>query len=293
MTHIVVDWRRNWSVRPYLAAHAALLGFTLVALSLWYVRDAVVPWDSKNQFYPLFRFLSGSLAEGEIPFWNPYHFGGHPTVADPQSGLFTPSIFAFALLLPNASMQAFDAFIMAHLFAGGVGVLALFRRRGWSAPGGVLAAIIFMLGGPAAKGRANAQSGRCPSPGHATGGDRGTGLSRPRFLADNDLMDQIVLGVQRREPALQIIRLRDVGLEKAADAVVLEYAAQTGAIVVSHDVNTMTAAAVDRIEAGREMAGLLLVHQQSPVAATIDDLIVIWIASDAAEWNNDIRFLPL
>ena len=118
-------------------------------------------------------------------------------------------------------------------------------------------------------------------------------MSRPRFLADNDLMDQIVLGVQRREPALQIIRLRDVGLEKAADAEVLEYAAQTGAIVVSHDVNPMTAAAVDRIEAGREMAGLLLVHQQSPVAATIDDLIVIWIASDAAEWNNDIRFLPL
>ena len=50
-------------------------------------------------------------------------------------------------------------------------------------------------------------------------------MSRPRFLADNDLMDQIVLGVQRREPVLPITRLRDVGLEQAPDAAVLEYAA--------------------------------------------------------------------
>lgn len=118
-------------------------------------------------------------------------------------------------------------------------------------------------------------------------------MSRPRFLADNDLMDQIVLGVQRREPVLPITRLRDVGLEQAPDVVVLEYAAREGAIVVTHDVNTMTAAAVARIEAGREMAGLLLVHQQSPVSTTIDDLIMIWIASDAEEWTNQIRFLPI
>ena len=68
-------------------------------------------------------------------------------------------------------------------------------------------------------------------------------MSRPRFLADNDLMDQIVLGVQRREPALIMTRLREVGLAPAADSVVLDYAANEGFIVVSHDINTMRAAA--------------------------------------------------
>ena len=24
------------------------------------------------------------------PFWNPYHYGGHPSVADPQSLIFAP-----------------------------------------------------------------------------------------------------------------------------------------------------------------------------------------------------------
>lgn len=118
-------------------------------------------------------------------------------------------------------------------------------------------------------------------------------MSRPRFLADNDLMDQIVLGVLRREPSVVITRLREVGLAKAPDTSVLEFAAREGFIVVSHDVNTMRSAAVTRLNDGQEMAGLLLVHQRSPQAQTIDDLILIGIASDAAEWVGEIRFLPL
>jgi hypothetical protein len=38
-------------------------------------------------------------------------------------------------------------------------------------------------------------------------------MSRPRFLADNDLNDAIVLGVLRREPAIEFKRPRDLGLE--------------------------------------------------------------------------------
>ena len=51
-------------------------------------------------------------------------------------------------------------------------------------------------------------------------------MSRPRFLVDNDLMDQIVLGVLRREPTLVMTRLREVGLAKAPDTSVLEFAAR-------------------------------------------------------------------
>jgi hypothetical protein len=34
-------------------------------------------------------------------------------------------------------------------------------------------------------------------------------MSRPRFLADNDLNDAIVVGVRRREPTVEFARLRD------------------------------------------------------------------------------------
>ncbi len=78
-------------------------------------------------------------------------------------------------------------------------------------------------------------------------------MIQPRFLADNDLMDQIVVGVQRREPTIVIVRLREVGLTQASDPVVLEYAAREGFVLISHDINTMRAAAVQRMERGEQM----------------------------------------
>ena len=139
-----------WSLRVTLAATLCLFLFAAVAVGSWYLAGAVVPWDSKNHFYPMYRFLAEALSHHQIPFWNPYHFSGYPAVADPQSLLFTPTMFLFALLVPNASMQVFDAVVYAHLLVGGIGVLGLFRRRGWHPAGAVLAALIFMLGGPAA-----------------------------------------------------------------------------------------------------------------------------------------------
>jgi hypothetical protein len=139
----------RWTTRETVYAHLGLVAFAVAATACWLWADATVPWDSKNHFYPMFRFLADSLARGEAPTWNPYHFGGHPSVADPQSLLFSPTMFLFAWAAPNASLQMFDAAVLAHLLAGGFGVLSLFRRRGWAAEGAVLAAMIYMLGGSA------------------------------------------------------------------------------------------------------------------------------------------------
>jgi hypothetical protein len=109
----------------------------------------VVPWDSKNHFYPMLRYLATALEHGELPLWNPYHFSGHPSVADPQSLLFTPTMLLFGWLVPSPSMQLFDVVIYAHLLPGAFAILALFRRRGWAASGGVIAAFVYILGGSA------------------------------------------------------------------------------------------------------------------------------------------------
>src|SRR5947209_488342 len=114
-----------WTRRETMTAVLCLAGFALLAQAFWWFSGYVVPWDSKNHFYPMFRFLADSLQRGEVPLWNPYHFGGHPSAADPQSLLLTPSLFLFALIAPHASMAAFDAWIMLHLFAGGLGMMAL------------------------------------------------------------------------------------------------------------------------------------------------------------------------
>ncbi|MBY6242285.1 hypothetical protein [Methylosinus sp. Sm6] len=140
----------RWTPRDASLAFAALAGFMALAAVCWAASGAVVPWDSKNHFYPMFRFLGQALQRGELPLWNPYHFAGHPAVADPQSLIFTPTFFLLALLFPSASMQSFDLFVFLHLLMGGAGVLALCRRFGFAPVAAVLAGAIFMFGGVAA-----------------------------------------------------------------------------------------------------------------------------------------------
>ncbi|HVL71733.1 MAG TPA: hypothetical protein VM434_07600 [Beijerinckiaceae bacterium] len=140
---------RPWTSRETRLALAAVLVFWTLAALAWPATGSVVPWDSKNHFYPMLRYLGAALASGELPLWNPFHFSGHPAVADPQSLLFTPTMLLFGWLVPSPSMQLFDAVVFTHLLPGGLALVALFRSRGWGWPGAVIAAMVFILGGSA------------------------------------------------------------------------------------------------------------------------------------------------
>src|SRR5215203_6356568 len=107
-------------------------------------------------------------------------------------------------------------------------------------------------------------------------------MSRPRFLADHDLRERIITGVCRRQP-VDFIRARDLGLQRHSDRDVLRVAAEQGLIVVSHDVNTMSAHAYARVADGEAMAGLLLARQLAPTRPVIDSLIEIWERSEAED----------
>lgn len=118
-------------------------------------------------------------------------------------------------------------------------------------------------------------------------------MSRPRFLADHDLNEHIIDGVQRHEPALEFLRVRDVGMRDRQDPDILACAAQHGLIVVSHNVNTMIAEANALISAGQPMNGLLMAQQSKPIAPVFESLVLIRAASEAEEWHGQIRYLPL
>jgi hypothetical protein len=118
-------------------------------------------------------------------------------------------------------------------------------------------------------------------------------MSRPRFLADHDLNEHIVTGLLRREPAVECARVREFGMGEASDDAILDFAARHGWLVVSHDVNTMPAAAFARLANGRAMAGLLMVPQTEPIRAAIESLLLVWSASEREEWSGQVAFLPI
>jgi hypothetical protein len=118
-------------------------------------------------------------------------------------------------------------------------------------------------------------------------------MSRPRFLADHDFREPILRGLSRLEPAIDIVRARDVGLDSVPDDAVLAYAAAEGLLLLSHDVKTMRAAALARVQAGHAMNGLLLAHQRAILRPIVDELLMIWATSEAEEWVDRVEFLPL
>jgi predicted nuclease of predicted toxin-antitoxin system len=80
-------------------------------------------------------------------------------------------------------------------------------------------------------------------------------------LADEDLRSEIVAATRRLEPSIEFGTVRDLGWRGWPDPDVLALAAERGWVIVSHDVNTMTAHAKARVAAGQPMAGLLLAPQ--------------------------------
>ncbi|MGH7959460.1 MAG: DUF5615 family PIN-like protein [Opitutaceae bacterium] len=114
-----------------------------------------------------------------------------------------------------------------------------------------------------------------------------------RLLADENLNHDLIRGVLRRLPSLDLLRVQDVGLREVDDPTVLEWAARNGRIVLTHDVNTMPAFAYDRIRRNEPMPGMFVVSQQAALAGLIDDLLLIAECSDGNEWDGRVIYLLL
>ena len=114
-----------------------------------------------------------------------------------------------------------------------------------------------------------------------------------RLAADENLNNDIVRGLLRRNPELEIVRIQDVGLGGADDATVLEWAARQGRVLITHDVSTVTYYAYERVRAGRAMPGVFEVSRSVSVGQAIEDLLLLAECSLEGEWEAQVRYLPL
>lgn len=114
-----------------------------------------------------------------------------------------------------------------------------------------------------------------------------------RLAADENFNNDIIRGVLRRNPDIEIIRIQDVGLSGADDPTVLEWAASQGRVLVTHDVSTLTKHAYERVTNGRAMPGVFEVGTTLSIARAIEDLVLIAECSFEGEWEGQVRYLPL
>ncbi len=114
-----------------------------------------------------------------------------------------------------------------------------------------------------------------------------------RFLADENLNREIVVGLRRLGQGVDIVRVQDVGLRTADDPEVLRWAANEGRALVTHDIATIPDFAHERVVAGLPMPGVFIVRAALPVGSVISDLVLLAEASDPAEWEGRVVYFPL
>lgn len=114
----------------------------------------------------------------------------------------------------------------------------------------------------------------------------------PRFLADENLNAKIIAGLLRREPAIDFQTARDAGLFGLPDEEVLAVAARENRILVTHDRETMPVHFA-RFIVDTTSTGVLIISQTGAIRDAIEQILMIWSASQADEWRNQLVYLPL
>ena len=112
-----------------------------------------------------------------------------------------------------------------------------------------------------------------------------------RFQADADFNQIIVAAVLRRLPEVDFRTAMDAGLAGLHDREVLALVAREGRVLVTHDRQTMPKYFGEFISKSKSPG--VTIARQSLRSRVLEDLALIWTASQPEEWTNRIIYLTL
>lgn len=113
-----------------------------------------------------------------------------------------------------------------------------------------------------------------------------------RFQADADFNQAIVTAILRREPTIDFQTAHGAKLSGLEDEDVLAVTVREGRLLVTHDRKTIPHH-FGKFITSQNSPGVLIVPQKLPIASVVEDIILIWSASEAEESVNRIDSLPL
>ena len=114
-----------------------------------------------------------------------------------------------------------------------------------------------------------------------------------KLVSDENFNGDILRGLYRQRPNLDVVRVQDVGLNATPDPDILAWAAAEGRILLTHDRDTMPYFAHQRVRAGQAMPGVFLVSDLMPTGQAIDEILLAVDCLTPEECKDFVRFFPL
>lgn len=114
-----------------------------------------------------------------------------------------------------------------------------------------------------------------------------------RLLLDENFNHHILRGLKLRVPDLDYVVAQAVGLKGLPDPQVLQWAAENGRILVTHDLKTIPRYAYQRVIAGEAMPGVIALSDALPIGDAIAELVTLIECSTPDDWLAQVVNLPL
>jgi predicted nuclease of predicted toxin-antitoxin system len=114
-----------------------------------------------------------------------------------------------------------------------------------------------------------------------------------RLLIDEVVRGDIVDGLRRCQPTLDLVRVQDVGLRHTPDALILEWAAQQGRVVVSMDKETLAVDAWDCVARGLPIPGVAILRILLTIGQAINEPEIIALAGNPDDLPDQVIYLPM
>lgn len=96
-----------------------------------------------------------------------------------------------------------------------------------------------------------------------------------RLAADADVHGDLVRGLIRRRPDLDLVRVQDALPPGTPDPDVLAWAAAEDRVLITNDRNTMVGFAYRRVAAGEPVPGVMATTGDQSIGSAIDDILLI------------------
>jgi hypothetical protein len=114
-----------------------------------------------------------------------------------------------------------------------------------------------------------------------------------RLASDADVHGDIVRGLRRRLPQIDLVRVQDALPEGTPDSEILAWAAAENRVLITNDRNTMVGVAYQRVAAGEPVPGLIATTNAQAIGSAIDDILLIAEYMPEEEIRDQvIVFLP-
>ena len=120
-------------------------------------------------------------------------------------------------------------------------------------------------------------------------------MSRSRFLVDECVPSSLVRGLRRRLPDVSVLQVGEPETppKGTADLQLLKFCEQQCRLLITADRATMVDCVAEHLHLGHRTWGILVIGPNTSLRQVLDELTLIYEASEDHEWVNAFLYLPL